>query len=277
MLVLTRRENDRIDFPGLGISIEVLRLTRARAALGIVAPKDVRIVRHELLAESGTAVNRDDVLSSIESGLAARIESEIDAASVKLKAAQEDLLAGNTKDALRALSEALADLDALRSISDVGGSDVGGSEQSDESSDPPKRSQWNVAKESLAGGVAESKAGYSHAAVRPSCFPLNRVLCVGANPDALSGPLADAIRSEGYELDLADDSLVMLYELARCQKPDAVLLMSSESDPDSIATVSLIRNCSQHPDVQVLFADDFTIAAGDQIDSEIAAAPAMVG
>jgi carbon storage regulator CsrA len=48
MLVLSRRESDKILFPSLGISVEVLRIQGNKARLGISAPSDVPILRHEI-------------------------------------------------------------------------------------------------------------------------------------------------------------------------------------------------------------------------------------
>lgn len=48
MLVLSRRESDKVLFPSLGISVEVLRVQGNKARLGIEAPDDVPILRHEL-------------------------------------------------------------------------------------------------------------------------------------------------------------------------------------------------------------------------------------
>ncbi|MBB3209245.1 hypothetical protein FHS27_005083, partial [Rhodopirellula rubra] len=42
MLVLSRGQNDRIVFPSLGISVEVLKINGSRASLGVVAPKGNR-------------------------------------------------------------------------------------------------------------------------------------------------------------------------------------------------------------------------------------------
>ena len=49
MLILTRREQQAIVFPGLGIRIVILEKNRAGTRLGIDAPHDVQIVREELL------------------------------------------------------------------------------------------------------------------------------------------------------------------------------------------------------------------------------------
>jgi carbon storage regulator CsrA len=49
MLVLSRRVNEKVIFPTLGISIEVRRIIGKRVQLAIAAPADIPILRHELL------------------------------------------------------------------------------------------------------------------------------------------------------------------------------------------------------------------------------------
>ena len=51
MLVLSRKENERIVFPQLGITISLLSLARKQARVGIEAPREVAIVRGELEEE----------------------------------------------------------------------------------------------------------------------------------------------------------------------------------------------------------------------------------
>lgn len=49
MLVLSRKTNETIELPELGISIEVIRVKGGSVRLGITAPKSIRILRGELL------------------------------------------------------------------------------------------------------------------------------------------------------------------------------------------------------------------------------------
>jgi carbon storage regulator CsrA len=49
MLVLSRRLHERIQFPGLNISIKVVAIKSGVIRLGIEAPPDVRILREEIL------------------------------------------------------------------------------------------------------------------------------------------------------------------------------------------------------------------------------------
>lgn len=49
MLVLSRQTNEKIVFPQLAISVEVLRIGENAVRLGVEAPREVRILRDELV------------------------------------------------------------------------------------------------------------------------------------------------------------------------------------------------------------------------------------
>jgi carbon storage regulator CsrA len=49
MLVLSRRESEKIFFPDLGISLEIVRVKGNTVRVGIDAPQEVRVLRGELL------------------------------------------------------------------------------------------------------------------------------------------------------------------------------------------------------------------------------------
>jgi carbon storage regulator CsrA len=48
MLVLSRKESERVLFPHLGVAMQVLRLAGGKVRLGIEAPEHVSVVRHEI-------------------------------------------------------------------------------------------------------------------------------------------------------------------------------------------------------------------------------------
>ena len=49
MLVLSRKTNETIELPELGITIEVIKVKGGTVRLGIKAPESIRILRGELL------------------------------------------------------------------------------------------------------------------------------------------------------------------------------------------------------------------------------------
>ena len=54
MLVLSRRESEKILFPTLGISVELLKIQGRKTRIGIDAPANIPVVRHECSAEPGS-------------------------------------------------------------------------------------------------------------------------------------------------------------------------------------------------------------------------------
>ena len=59
MLVLSRRQDEKIVFPNLGITVEILRIGGQAVRIGVDAPSDVRVLRHELAEKLGEVVTRD--------------------------------------------------------------------------------------------------------------------------------------------------------------------------------------------------------------------------
>ena len=49
MLVLTRRESEKILIPDLGITLEIVRIKGNSVRVGIEAPPEIRVIRGELL------------------------------------------------------------------------------------------------------------------------------------------------------------------------------------------------------------------------------------
>lgn len=48
MLVLSRRANEEVTFPELGISLKVIQVKGSTVRLGIKAPREIRVLRGEL-------------------------------------------------------------------------------------------------------------------------------------------------------------------------------------------------------------------------------------
>ena len=62
MLVLSRRLHERIQFPGLNITVQVVAIKPGVVRIGIEAPPDVRIVREEILAQPPAPAATDTTL-----------------------------------------------------------------------------------------------------------------------------------------------------------------------------------------------------------------------
>ncbi|MCA9137150.1 MAG: carbon storage regulator [Planctomycetales bacterium] len=293
MLVLSRREGDKIDFPGLGISIEVMKLTRSRAALGFIAPRNIPIVRHELAVDRGDASAYADAISLIDAQFATEIDVDLDSVTKKLKAAKKGVLAGNADLALNALSDAFAELDALRSkIGDAA------MEQSFDSLGGQQRSHWESAANSMAAssmaassmaasstaaknvaeGVAEANAPYacSNNGRRRDCISggRSRVRCMNPGQGVSIESLADTIRCFGFDADHDGESLQLLHELVRSQDDDTVLLVSTQSDP--IAGLALVPDPGRHPDLPITVAGDLAAESHDRVTASRSLSPTSV-
>src|SRR4051794_464238 len=55
MLVLSRKENEKVLFPNLGIAMQILRVGGGKVRLGIEAPGNVAVVRHEIASDEQLA------------------------------------------------------------------------------------------------------------------------------------------------------------------------------------------------------------------------------
>ena len=49
MLVLSRKKDQNLLFPNLGITVEILRVDGKTVRIGVDAPKDIRVLRGELV------------------------------------------------------------------------------------------------------------------------------------------------------------------------------------------------------------------------------------
>lgn len=107
MLVLSRRPNEKILFPNLGISVEVRSVAKNAVRLGIEAPPSVTIVREEIATES------EKTCVAEFKPTRHRIRNRMHTAGLAVHLAQKQLQAGMTKEAEISLSEALQEFSAL--------------------------------------------------------------------------------------------------------------------------------------------------------------------
>jgi carbon storage regulator CsrA len=113
MLVLSRKENQRILFPHLGITVEVLHVSGSSVQVGIDAPQDVRILREEVAVREGV-----DVKQEFEAQRRARhaLRNRLNAATLALHVLQQQIDAGNFADAQFTLERTLDEFNTLDQI-----------------------------------------------------------------------------------------------------------------------------------------------------------------
>ena len=130
MLVLSRGPTDKIIFPNLDITVEILRIAGNKVRVGIDAPEDVRVLRHELVDEqSGTGA------STRPSHLSHAFRNRLNTANLALHLLQRQLDAGLAEEAETTLQKALHELDTLNET-------IGGTTESQSNADqdrPPCR------------------------------------------------------------------------------------------------------------------------------------------
>ncbi|MHB1424207.1 MAG: response regulator [Gemmataceae bacterium] len=107
MLVLSRRSNEKIVFPSLGITLEVCSVNRNIVRIGIDAPPSVPILRNEL------ADNSEGVEGIERKSERHRMRNRLHTATLAVHLAQKQLQAGLDTEADSTLTEALREFSAL--------------------------------------------------------------------------------------------------------------------------------------------------------------------
>jgi carbon storage regulator CsrA len=119
MLVLTRKPNEKIVFPGIDARVQVVEIKSGSVRLGIEAPEHVRVFREELLTASAAAQERPARSRQREWSHALR--NRLNGATVGLALARRQLLAGQgeaANDTLDRVREEIAGLDSALTTRD---------------------------------------------------------------------------------------------------------------------------------------------------------------
>jgi len=113
MLVLSRKETDKVMFPTLGITVEVLRIRGNTTRLGVDAPSDVPVQRHELagLKSIDFASEEDD--KSKLSRLLRAVRHRLDSASSALNRLHQHLEENTDTTAQNLVLEVFRELQSL--------------------------------------------------------------------------------------------------------------------------------------------------------------------
>lgn len=110
MLVLSRRPGEKILFPSLGVSVEVLRSRGAVVRLGIEAPHEIPIIRGEI-AEGDNSSQQPD--ADAEKSRRHELRNQLNQLTLKLELLRMQLELGQAHEPDRKLSQAITDLSAL--------------------------------------------------------------------------------------------------------------------------------------------------------------------
>ncbi|QDU87207.1 DNA-binding response regulator MtrA [Pirellulimonas nuda] len=211
MLVLSRGPQDKVVFPNLGISVEILRVSGNKVRIGVDAPDNVRVLRHELVDTLGAQLQAEAAKQGADDPAAAKrrhdLRNRLNTAHLGLSLVQKQLEAGLQDDALESLARAITQLDRI-----------------DSEQDPPAKP--------------------------PATPPRRRALLVEDDQNE-SELLAGYLRLSGFEVDTAADGLQALVQLARQDRPDMVLLDMNMPRMNGRKTIDTIRANPDYRGVKV--------------------------
>jgi carbon storage regulator CsrA len=213
MLVLSRGLNEKVVFPTLGITVDILRLAGSKVRLGIDAPKNIPVLREEIANNGGggqAVTARADKTSKDRLTHATR--NRLQKATLGLRLVQRMLEAGQANDIEPTIFKIFNELKSLE----------------DELAWPSEQTP----------SAKQLRQQPSH------CRAL--VVEDDANECEL---LAGYLRLTGFQVDTAADGLQAMVRLAKPERPDIVLLDMKMPRFDGSKTVSAIR---QNPDYRAL-------------------------
>jgi carbon storage regulator CsrA len=114
MLVLSRRETEKVLFPTLGISVEILRVRGNTTKLGIDAPADIPIIRHEIARPKSIEFALDEGSSSEQlSGLAHAVRRRLSNAANALNQLHKEMDTNGDEAVQEIVMRLYADLEGL--------------------------------------------------------------------------------------------------------------------------------------------------------------------
>jgi carbon storage regulator CsrA len=216
MLVLSRGRNDKVVFPTLGITVEILRISGNKVRLGVEAPREVPVHRHELSERLAASGDEKDWVTKLLARkdaslrrLSHAIRNRLNAAKLGLHLLHRKLENDDLSDAeptifkiineLKAIEKELEDKNATADTSDA---------ETKEYSRQPQQCRALVVEDN--DNERELLAGY--------------------------------LRVSGFEVDTAADGLQAMVRLTEKNPPDVVLLDMRMPRFDGRKTIAAIRN-----------------------------------
>jgi carbon storage regulator CsrA len=188
MLVLSRRPDEKVLFPGINIAVQVLSVRGSKVRLGIDAPPEVTILRDELqdrVEGCGMATRRTEPVEDPFRALRHLVRNRLNGATIGLELLRQQVTAGGT-DLERTITMIEEEIQKLRQQVE---------EHAAKTAIPPPRSAHRVRKALL---VEDDQ-----------------------NEREL---LAGFLRVSGFDVDTAGDGCDALDHLRAGQRPDVVLL-----------------------------------------------------
>jgi carbon storage regulator CsrA len=115
MLVLTRRENEKILLPDVGVTVELMSVSGNRARLGISAPDSIRILREEVAANQN-AIERVTARGPLPREFAHAMRNRLNAAVLAVELLRLQLATGDVAAMHGPLEKIVSELKALTAL-----------------------------------------------------------------------------------------------------------------------------------------------------------------
>lgn len=112
MLVLSRRQNDKLVFPNLGITVEILKISGRSVRVGVKAPSGVRVFRQEILSELDRVL-AEKMAAGTAGESAHRLRNRLNKVGLGLHLLQKQYEMGRAADAERTLETILDEFRTL--------------------------------------------------------------------------------------------------------------------------------------------------------------------
>jgi len=112
MLVLSRKENEKVVFPHLGVALQVLRVGGGKVRVGIEAPDDVSVIRYEI-ASAAQLAEFSEKLRQSAGEMTHEVRNQLHTALMGLYVAQKQLEQNLPVDAEDTIEQLITSLQGL--------------------------------------------------------------------------------------------------------------------------------------------------------------------
>jgi len=233
MLVLSRKKDQRILFPSLGITLDILRVSGNTVSVGIQAPRSIQVLRGELAptqSANSKGANSADASDAHNAPLLTHeIRNQLNHVFLSIALVQKLLSQGLISDAEQSLNKAVEGLLRLDR-----GIEITSEEEDANQTNPPS------------ADVASANSNRPNESTQLK----RRTLLVEDDPNERA-LLAGYLRMSGYEVLTAKDGIEALELLAR-EPVDLVVLDMRMPRMNGEETLSCIRKDPFLKDLQVV-------------------------
>ena len=210
MLVLSRKQDESIKLPGLGITIEVLKVYGQKVRLGVDAPVEIKVLRGEL--DNGSEPLELSRRVIIEGENQHTVRNKLNSLRLAIAIAEKHLERNCPTRAANVLDRTIRELESAKKK-------------------PEEKSQHDVN-----GSLGNSHIGNNGA----QKFGVKALLVEDvANERTM---LAGFLRLHGFNVDTVGDGMAAMEYLEDNQKPDVILMDMHMPRMDGPSTIRNIRN-----------------------------------